>query len=88
MKQVRSTIVFERDLKRLVKRGKNIKKIHAVVSMLVNNIPLPSKFKPHKLTGDYYLKWECHIEPDWLLVYEIKEDVVILYRTGTHSDLF
>ncbi|MGU9987132.1 MULTISPECIES: type II toxin-antitoxin system YafQ family toxin [unclassified Rickettsia] len=56
--------------------------------MLVNNIPLPSKFKPHKLTGDYYLKWECHIEPDWLLVYEIKEDVVILYWTGTHSDLF
>ncbi len=56
MRQVRSTIVFERDLKQLVKRGKNIKKIHALVSMLVNNIPLPSKFKPHKLTGDYYLK--------------------------------
>lgn len=88
MRQIRSTITFDRDLKRLVKRGKNIKKIHAVVSMLVNNVSLPTKYRPHKLTGDHYLKWECHIEPDWLLIYEIKKDVVILYRTGTHSDLF
>lgn len=56
--------------------------------MLVNNTPLPAKYRPHKLTGDHYPKWECHIEPDWLLIYEIKEDIVILYRTGTHADLF
>ncbi|WP_341790481.1 type II toxin-antitoxin system YafQ family toxin [Rickettsia endosymbiont of Polydrusus tereticollis] len=88
MKQIRSTVIFNRDLKRLVKRSKNIKKIQVIVSMLVNNTPLPAKYRPHKLTGDHYPKWECHIEPDWLLIYEVKEDVVILYRTGTHADLF
>ncbi|QQV75238.1 mRNA interferase toxin YafQ [Rickettsia tillamookensis] len=56
--------------------------------MLINNITLPQKYRPHKLTGDHYPKWECHIEPDWLLIYEIKKDIIILYRTGTHSDLF
>jgi mRNA interferase YafQ len=88
MKQVCSTMIFNRDLKRLVKRGKNIKKIQAIVSMLVNNTSLPPKHRPHKLTGNHYPKWECHVEPDWLLIYEVKENIIILYRTGTHADLF
>ncbi|XVN41008.1 MAG: type II toxin-antitoxin system YafQ family toxin [Rickettsia endosymbiont of Argas persicus] len=88
MKQICSTVNFNRDLKRLVKRGKNIKKIQAIVNMLVNNTPLPLKHRPHKLIGDHFPKWECHVEPDWLLIYEVKENAIILYRTGTHADLF
>ncbi|BBJ31408.1 addiction module toxin, RelE/StbE family [Rickettsia asiatica] len=68
MKQIHSTVIFNRDLKRLVKRGKNIKKIQAIVNMLINNIALPQKYRPHKPMGDHYPKWECHIEPDWLLI--------------------
>jgi mRNA interferase YafQ len=88
MKLVRSTVIFNRDLKRLSKRSKNIEKLRAIISTLVNNVALPPKHRPHKLTGDHFPKWECRIEPDWLLIYEVQDDLIILYRTGTHADLF
>lgn len=81
---------FEKDLKQAQKRGKDLDKLFAVIEKLANGIPLEPKNRLHLLTGDYSGYWECHIEPDWFLVYEKFEDVLVLsmYRTGTHSDLF
>ncbi|MDD9335551.1 MULTISPECIES: type II toxin-antitoxin system YafQ family toxin [unclassified Candidatus Tisiphia] len=88
MKQIIQVTVFKRDLKRIVKRNKDLKKLYKVVEILVQGIPLPSKYRSHKLIGNYGSKYECHIEPDWLLIYEITDDLVILHRSGTHVDLF
>ena len=59
-----------------------------IVEKLASGIELEARNKPHKLIGNYINKWECHIESDWLLIYEVTDELVILYRTGTHSDLF
>lgn len=88
MKTVRQANSFKRDLKKVKKRAKNLDKLYSIVEKLVKNIELEPHNRPHKLSGNYDDKWECHIEPDWLLVYEITDELVILYRTGTHSDLF
>jgi len=88
MKKIIVTSLFKQDLKRAAKRKRDLDKLTAITSMLVNDIPLSPKHRPHKLVANNSPKWECHIEPDWLLIYEIKDDTVILYRTGTHSDLF
>lgn len=88
MREIITTVVSNRDLKRVSKRNKDLKKLQSIVRMLVTDIPLLPKNKPHKLVGNNSPKWECHIEPDWLLIYEISDSAVILYRTGTHADLF
>ena len=88
MKTIRQAASFKKDLKRTRKRGKNLDKLYLIVEMLVKDINLEAHHNPHKLIGNYANKWECHIEPDWLLIYEVTNDMVILYRTGTHSDLF
>ena len=59
-----------------------------VVGALACDGVLPSLLQPHRLTGDLNGLWECHIEPDWLLIYDVNDDEVLLVRTGTHSDLF
>ena len=81
---------FEKDVKQAVKRGKDIEKLFAIVEKLANGEALEAKNKAHMLFGEYSGYWECHIEPDWLLVYEKFDDVLVLsmYRTGTHADLF
>lgn len=81
---------FTKDLKLLARRGYDLNKIKFVISELANGNKLDSKYKDHQLTGDYSGKRECHILPDWLLIYEIKNDELLLYlvRTGSHSDLF
>ena len=81
---------FKRDLKLAKKRGYNLSLLSVVVDMLVAGKPLPEKYKDHNLSGNYVGCRECHITPDWLLIYEVEEDELILYltRTGTHSDLF
>ena len=79
---------FEKDLKRSVKRGKNTSKLKMVIVMLVNEEILAPRYNDHKLSGIYKFRRECHIEPDWLLIYKIKDKVIIFERTGTHSDLF
>ncbi len=79
---------FERDLKVAVKRGKDISKIKNLISMLVNEASLPLKFRNHKLKGNFKFRWECHIEPDWLLIYKLQDGIIIFERTGSHSDLF
>lgn len=81
---------FKKDYKRIVKRGYDTNKLTAVIELLAQEQELPPKYKDHNLTGDYKGFRECHIEPDWLLIYKITENELILSltRTGTHSDLF
>lgn len=83
---------FKKDYKLAIKRGFNPDKLESVVTMLCNEQPLPENYKDHPLTNsrNYKNMRECHIEPDWLLVYRIIKDNLILelIRTGTHSDLF
>lgn len=87
---VASTNQFDKHLKRCVKRGMPMDEFKNVVQLLATDGKLPSMYKPHKLTGNYRGCWECHIKPDWLLVWE-QDDVVLrllLIDTGSHSDLF
>ncbi len=81
---------FRKDLVRAEKRGYDLSLLATVIKTLANGEPLPAKQKDHVLLGDYAGCRECHITPDWLLIYEIYEDQLLLYltRTGTHSDLF
>ena len=81
---------FKKDYKKIIKRHLNIHDMETVIDMLANEQPLPEKYKDHALTGDWKGFRECHIQPDWLLIYEINNNELILYltRTGSHSDLF
>lgn len=80
--------LFKKDSKRMKKRGKKFSKLNKVLEMLLQKQTLPKKYRPHMLSGNWGGKWECHIEPDWLLIYEYSDDSLILHRTGSHSDLF
>lgn len=88
--EVKHTTKFQKDLKRAQKRSYDISLLAEIVKKLANGEKLPAKNKDHALTGDYEGKRECHITPDWLLIYEIYNERLILFltRTGTHSDLF
>ena len=88
MRIITETTAFRRDLKRLRKRRKNLQKLLDIVRILARDGGLEEKYRPHTLSGDWKPCWECHIEPDWLLVYQVTEDTVALFRTGTHADLF
>lgn len=79
---------FEKDIKTAIKRGKDLAKLKKVIELLATKNPLPAKYKDHRLIGNFIGRRECHIEPDWLLIYKINEDSIIFERTGTHSDLF
>ncbi len=70
------------------KRGKSFGELKKVLTKIANDEPLDAKYRDHLLIGQYEGTRECHIEPDWLLIYETTEDEIILVRTGTHSDLF
>lgn len=69
------------------KRGKNAAKLEAIMSQLIREIPLDAQSKDHKLQGKFAGHRECHIEPDWLLIYRVVTDEIIFERTGSHSDL-
>ncbi|WP_341788211.1 MULTISPECIES: type II toxin-antitoxin system YafQ family toxin [unclassified Rickettsia] len=79
---------FEKDIRIMKKRGKNLEKLKNIIELLSNKVSLPIKYKDHNLVGNFIGRRECHIEADWLLIYKIDEDSIIFYRTGTHSDLF
>ena len=79
---------FEKDLKKMEKRGKEVSKIKKVIRKLVNEERLEIKFKDHKLVGNYKGRRECHIESDWLIIYKLLDAEIIFERTGSHSDLF
>ncbi len=79
---------FEKDLLKAVKRGKDLQKLKDATTLLTAEKPLPQKNFNHKLKGSYTGCWECHLEPDWLLIYKKTATEIILSRTGSHSDLF
>ena len=81
---------FKKDLKQAKKRGLNIEHLADVVNTLAAQQPLSEKHRDHNLTGNYRGFRECHVEPDWLLIYRIEADELelFLFRTGSHSDLF
>ncbi len=85
-----TTTQFRKDLKRIRKRGYDLSKLDDVLQILLSEESLQEKYHDHDLTGDYKGFRECHIEPDWLLVYAVDKEKIILTasRTGTHSDLF
>lgn len=88
--QIKPTTQFKRDLKTIQKRGYNLKQLTDIIQLLADGQKLPLKNRDHTLSGNFFNCRECHITPDWLLIYEIVEKDLILYltRTGTHSDLF
>ena len=83
---------FKRDYKLAVRRGCDIAALQNVITLLMNEQPLPERYRDHALTAsrDYKGTRECHIEPDWLLIYQVVQDELVLrlIRTGSHSDLF
>lgn len=87
---IQFTNQFKRDLKLAKKQNKNLDELFNVIETLANGMTLAQKYKDHELVGQFIGIRECYIETDWLLMYEIKNDilVLILYRLGTHSELF
>jgi mRNA interferase YafQ len=88
MRRIAQRRQFRDDLKRQKRRGKDIGDLVAAVELLAEQGELPSPYHAHKLSGDWSGVWECHIDPDWLLIYLVTDDEVLLIRTGTHDDLF
>ena len=90
MLTIKYQTTFKKNYKRIKKRGYDTRLLEKVVGLLAEGRGLPAEYKDHALSGDYIGCRECHIAPDWLLVYEIIEGELLLYltRTGTHSDLF
>ena len=82
--------MFKKNFKRIKKRGYDISRLEKIVELLANEVPLPEQFKDHNLSGNYNGFRECHIAPDWLLIYQVNNNelVLVLSRTGSHSDLF
>ena len=79
---------FEKDLKLMIKRGYDSESIKSIVRKLIDETPLERKHRDHLLIGNFKDRRECHIEPDWLLVYRLEGSMIIFERTGTHADLF
>lgn len=88
--EVKTTSQFKKDYKLAMKRNLNTGLLKEIVELLANGKELPEKYRDHNLTGNWKGHRECHIQPDWLLIYKIENDVLVLTlaRTGTHSDLF
>ena len=88
MKKIVFANRFVKEHALMKKRGKDLNKLQNIVELLKTEQRLPSKYKDHKLIGQYEGSRELHIEPDWLLIYKVENQSLILERTGTHSDLF
>lgn len=88
MKAIRRTTQFKKDIKRTRKRGKDFARLKDVITRLARGETLADRFHDHPLVGDWKGARDCHIEPDWLLIYAATDDELVLIRTGTHADLF
>jgi len=90
MYKVVNTGRFKKSFKRCIKRGLDIKAFNNVIDILIKKGSLPSEYRPHKLSSKFNYAWECHIDPDWLLVWEQDDETLtlLLIDTGTHSDIF
>ncbi len=85
---LRTTTAFERDVRRMEKRSKDLDKLEKIVDLLQSQQPLPAQCRRHPMKGVWTGHWDCHIEPDWILVYKLTEKALILVRTGSHAELF
>ena len=85
---ITQTTQFKKDIKRQKKRGNNLQKLKDVIDILIRSEPLPPKNRDHALTGNWVGWRDCHLEPDWLLIYKVAPEELLLGRTGSHSDLF
>jgi mRNA interferase YafQ len=88
MKRVSQTTQFSRDIKRMRKRGKNLRQLQVVVRLLASGAALPAKNRDHPLIGPWAPARDCRVEPDWILIYTADPESLRLERTGTHADLF
>ena len=88
MRAIHETRQFRRDIKKLKKQGRNLEKLKQVVLILVSGDALEARYRDHALVGSWQRSRDCHIEPDWLLIYRNETDQLFLERTGTHSELF
>ena len=79
---------FKRDVKLTIKRGKDISKLKTLMTLLIEDKPIPPEYKDHPLKGNWTHHRDSHIEPDWLLIYKIDGDDLYFVRTGTHADIF
>ena len=81
---------FEKEYRKMQKQGRDVDKLDAVMDKLINEARLPSRHRDHLLSGDFKDRRECHIEPDWLLIYKIERNkgLLVFERTGSHADLF
>ena len=88
--EIKFTNQFKKDLKLAKKQNKDLNKLYEVISILADGGTLDARYRDHDLSGNYKGTRECHVEPDWLLVYEIRNEVLVLmlYRLGTHAELF
>ena len=90
MYMIKTSRTFEKDFIRCIKRNYNAAPFEAVITLLEKTGKLPVKYRPHKLSGKYKDFWECHVKPDWLIIWRQNDEakIIELVRTGTHSDLF
>lgn len=88
MKQLFQTTQFSKDVKRIQKRGKDLEKLKIIVRKLVSDEFLEARHRDHPLSGEWKHCRDCHVEPDWILIYTKTNQYLMLERTGTHSDLF
>ncbi len=88
MKRLSQSNQFLKDIKRMRKRGKNIERLQSVVTKLANNEALHPRHRDHTLMGEWKNCRDCHIDPDWILIYYVDPNTLRLERTGSHSDLF
>lgn len=90
MYEVKFTTKFKKDYKNIIKQGYDINRLKDVISKLSEGIPLDPRYKDHSLNGNWINHRECHIQPDWLLIYKLEKNILVLTltRTGSHSELF
>ncbi len=86
--KIKYTSQFKKDYKKVKKQNKNIKKLQSLIEILLSEQKLDKRFLDHPLSGEWKKYRECHIAPDWLLIYKIEDEYLILARIGSHADLF
>lgn len=79
---------FKKDYKRVKKQEKDLKKLKTVIELILSDQPLPKSYRDHQLTGQWKEHRDCHIEPDWILIYRVESGSLYLERTGSHAELF
>jgi mRNA interferase YafQ len=88
MKPIRFAGAFRKDLKLVARRGYRLDDLDTIITAIRSGERLPAATRAHPLKGEWKSYWECHVGPDWLLIYRVTDEEVLLARTGTHADLF